>query len=68
MKLKSKSKKKNGKHEDNASEEIPVEILLGHLGLKRRGAPEGYVDVETYPLEPPFSYASIVQNEATAEL
>jgi len=60
--------KKDRKGEGEASEEVPSETLVGSLGLKRRGAPEGYNEVETYPLKPPFSYASIVQNEATAEL
>jgi len=68
VKFKRKPRKRNKKREENASEEPPVETLIGYLGLKRRGAPEGYIEVETYPLKPPFSYASIVQNEATAEL
>ncbi|MFQ6068840.1 MAG: secretion system protein E, partial [Candidatus Bathyarchaeia archaeon] len=68
MKFKLKPGKRNKNQEENASKEPPVETLLGYLGLKRRGAPEGYIEVEAYPLKPPFSYASIVRNEATAEL
>ncbi len=67
MKLRERSKKRN-KQEEPASEELPADTLIGYLGLKRRGAPEGYSEIETYPLKPPFSYASIVRNEATAEL
>ena len=68
MKLKPNLDKKNGKQEENDPEEPPVETIVGYLGLKHRGAPEGYAEVETYPLKPPFSYASIVQNDATSEL
>jgi flagellar protein FlaI len=67
MEFKPKSEKRN-KKQKNASEDIQAETILGYLGIKRQGAPEGYIEIETYPLKPPFSYASIVQNEATAEL
>src|SRR3972149_10667745 len=66
MGFKPKSEKRNKKQ--TAPEEIPAETIVGYLGMKRQGAPEGFSEVETYPLKPPFSYASIVQNEATAEL
>jgi flagellar protein FlaI len=33
--------------------------------LKSGAYPEGYVEVEYYPLKPPFSYAAIIQNEET---
>ncbi len=66
--MKLKKEKKDRKAEHGAYEEGPSETLVGSLGLKRHGAPEGYSEVETYPLKPPFSYASIVQNEATSEL
>lgn len=68
MKLRSKQDKRKGKHDKNRLEEPPAETVIGYLGLKRKGAPEGYSEVETYPLKPPFSYASIVQNDLTAEL
>jgi len=57
---KSKSKKKN-------KEKISEEELIGQLGLRRWGIPEGYTEIETYPLKPPFSYACTAQNEDTAE-
>jgi len=58
-------RQKNGEKEEKkrASEED----LIGYLNLRRWGIPEGYGEVETYPLKPPFSYACIVQNEDTAE-
>jgi len=66
MKLK---KERAGKRaEDGASEGMPSEALVGSLGLKHHGTPEGYNELETYPLKPPFSYASIVQSEVTSEL
>jgi hypothetical protein len=67
MKFRLKPGKRTKRQEEDESEETPVEALIGYLGLKRRGAPEGYIEVETYPLKPPFSYASIVQNENTAD-
>jgi len=68
VKFKLKTRKRNKKQERRTSDEPDVETLIGYLGLKRRGTPEGCTEIETYPLKPPFSYASIVQNEATAEL
>ena len=67
MKVKpTREERKN--HNGNESEEPEVQTIVGTLGLKRHGAPEGYIEIETYPLKPPFSYASVVQNETTAEL
>jgi len=68
MKLGSKLGRRSKKQEENRSGEPSSETLVGYLGLKHHGAPEGYSEVETYPLKPPFSYASIVQHDATAEL
>jgi len=68
MKFNSTSVKGNKKQKETESEEPQAETLAGYLGLKRRGAPEGHAEVESYPLKAPFSYASIVQNEATSEL
>ena len=48
-------------------EEVPVETLLGELNLRRWRMPEGYNEVETYPLRPPFSYAIVAQNKETAD-
>ena len=41
--------------------------LVDFLNVKKWSAPEGYIEVEYYPLKPPFSYAAIVQNEETLE-
>jgi flagellar protein FlaI len=60
----SKSKRKKKKEE---KEEVSEEDLVGYLKLRRWGIPEGYVEIETYPLKPPFSYACTVQNKDTAE-
>jgi flagellar protein FlaI len=68
MKLKMRKDEKDKNLEENEHEENPTDTVVGQLGLKRHGAPEGYTEVETYPLKPPFSYASIVQNDATSEL
>ena len=39
------------------------EELIGYLGIQGCRVPEGYVQVESYPLRPPFSYAWIFQDE-----
>ncbi len=64
MKLKLRKKQKKEKSEEETLS-ISEETLAGYLNLKRSIVPEGYVEVETYPLKAPFSYASIVQNEET---
>jgi flagellar protein FlaI len=67
MKFNMKLKKKTDAQEGTTTNELNDESLIGVLDIKRHGAPEGYTDVETYPLNAPFSYASIVQNENTSE-
>jgi len=67
MKLKFGNKGKRETSEEETPEYISEETLAGYLDLKRWTVPEGYVEVETYPLKAPFSYASIVQNEDTGE-
>ena len=57
---------KNGKRRAERRH-ISEEDLIGYLKIRRWRIPEGYVEVESYPLKPPFSYACIVQNEDTAE-
>ena len=37
------------------------------LGVKKWSVPEGHIEIEYYPLKPPFSYAAVVQNEETLE-
>jgi len=41
--------------------------LAGFMEVQKWSVPEGYVEVEYYPLKPPFSYAAIIQNEETLE-
>jgi len=54
--------------EDLENGQVPSEETLADLlKIAKWEVPEGYVEVETYPLKPPFSYAHIVQNEDTAE-
>jgi flagellar protein FlaI len=50
--------------QDMAKEEAEV---IKFLDTRKWSVPEGYVEVEYYPLKPPFSYAAIVQNEETLE-
>jgi len=40
------------------------EDLVGYLGIQGCRVPEGYVQIESYPLKPPFSYAWIFQDES----
>ncbi|RLG89269.1 hypothetical protein DRO34_07375, partial [Candidatus Bathyarchaeota archaeon] len=68
MKFKFKLRKRELDAEDIEEEMLRAEeALIGYLDLKTWGTPEGYVEVESYPLKPPFSYASILRNEETAE-
>lgn len=41
--------------------------IVDVLETKKWSIPEGYAEVEYYPLKPPFSYAAIIQNEETLE-
>lgn len=66
MKMKLRTKRKGETiEEEKRGSGISEETLAGYLNLKRFTVPEGYVEVETYPLKAPFSYASIVQHENT---
>jgi flagellar protein FlaI len=62
-----KAFKKSVFEEKQQKNELTQEELVGYLNLRRWGIPEGFIEVETYPLKPPFSYACIVQNEDTVE-
>jgi flagellar protein FlaI len=56
-----------GKKKDEESEEkakISEEELIGYLGIQGCRVPEGHVQIESYPLKPPFSYAWIFQDES----
>ena len=59
--------RKNEKRRVDERKHISEEDLIGYMKIRRWRIPEGYVEVESYPLKPPFSYACIVQNEDTAE-
>jgi flagellar protein FlaI len=65
MKLKLGRKRRELTEEETESPSISAETLAGLLDLKRHTVPEGFTEVETYPLKAPFSYASIVQSEDT---
>lgn len=58
-----KSMGKNGLQNTTKEEGEIVEFL----DVKKWSVPEGYVEVEYYPLRSPFSYAAIIQNEETLE-
>jgi archaeal flagellar protein FlaI len=55
-------KKKNAEIEQKVK--TSEEDLIGHLGIQGCHVPEGYTQVESYPLKPPFSYAWIFQDDA----
>ncbi|HSV48764.1 MAG TPA: type II/IV secretion system ATPase subunit, partial [Candidatus Acidoferrales bacterium] len=44
--------------------ETPDEELIAYLGIQGFKVPEGYTQIESYPLNPPFSYAWIFQDES----
>jgi len=45
-------------------QETPDEELAAYLGIQGYQVPEGYTQVESYPLNPPFSYAWIFQDDS----
>jgi len=55
-------KKKEEKTEEKAK--ISAEELIGYLGIQGCRVPEGFIQIESYPLKPPFSYAWIFQDES----
>ena len=65
MKIKLKKQKRDSG--EKANQGLSEEALAGYLDIKRRKPPEGYFELESYPLKPPFSYALIAQNKDTAE-
>jgi hypothetical protein len=67
MKLSLKPQKNPSKKEE-FQEMMGLEgELVEFLDVKKWSVPEGYAEVEYYPLKPPFSYAAIVQNLETLE-
>jgi flagellar protein FlaI len=61
--MKMKLGKKNQK-EEQAGVKTSDEELVAYLGIQGYKVPEGYVQVESYPLNPPFSYAWIFQDDS----
>lgn len=56
-------KKKNEEIEEKR-DKTSEEDLIGYLGIQGCRVPEGYTQVESYPLKPPFSYAWIFQDDS----
>ena len=53
------------KHEEiQEKEKTSDEELIAYLGIQGYQVPEGYTQVESYPLNPPFSYAWIFQDDS----
>jgi len=67
MKLNFKLKKEKSQSENFQSFMKEEGELIQFLDVKKWSVPEGYVEVEYYPLKPPFSYAAIIQNQETLE-
>ena len=44
------------------NQEKPDEELVAYLGLQTYQVPEGYIQVESYPLNPPFAYAWVFED------
>jgi flagellar protein FlaI len=55
----SKSKKERVDEQESTS----TEDLAGYLGIQGCKVPEGYTQMESYPLQAPFSYAWIFQSD-----
>ncbi len=45
-------------------QETPDEELTAYLGIHGYQVPEGFTQIESYPLNPPFSYAWIFQDDS----
>ncbi|MCJ7793729.1 type II/IV secretion system ATPase subunit, partial [Candidatus Bathyarchaeota archaeon] len=45
-------------------EKTSDEELIAYLGIQGYQVPEGYTQIESYPLNPPFSYAWIFQDDS----
>ena len=53
------------KQEDSQQkQETPDEDMIAYLGIHGYQVPEGFTQVESYPLNPPFSYAWVFQNDS----
>ena len=56
--------KKKKQEEIVVKQEAPDEELVAYLGIQGYQVPEGYTQIESYPLNPPFSYAWIFQDDS----
>jgi len=60
--------RKNASKKEEYQEMMQAEgEIVEFLDVKKWSVPEGYVEIEYYPLKPPFSYAAVIQNEETLE-
>lgn len=55
---------KKKKEEEPLKIETPDEELIAYLGIQGFKVPEGYTQVESYPLNPPYSYAWVFQDDS----
>jgi flagellar protein FlaI len=55
---------KKKQEEIQEKEQTSDEELVAYLGIQGYQVPEGYTQIESYPLNPPFSYAWIFQDDA----
>jgi flagellar protein FlaI len=68
MKLGLKASKGKTQKEDQLREFMREEgQVVEFLDIKKWSVPEGYAEIEYYPLKPPFAYAAVVQNEESLE-
>ena len=54
---------KKKQEEDKGKEKTSDEEMIAYLGIQGYQVPEGYTQVESYSLNPPFSYAWIFQDD-----
>ncbi len=52
------------KQEIQEKEKTSDEEMIAYLGIQGYQVPEGYSQIESYPLNPPFSYAWVFQDDA----
>ena len=55
---------KKKQEEIQEKEKTSDEELIAYLGIQGYQVPEGYTQIESYPLNPPFSYAWIFQDDS----
>ena len=55
---------KKNQDEYTQKEKTTDEELAAYLGIQGYQVPEGYTQIESYPLNPPFSYAWVFQDDS----